>query len=148
MQPPRAALTAYLFTVLHTAKQLPLGDATVFYFISTLHGFTFTFNTRVWSTLIWGGCEWKSLEDTAMLCWKRQAGSSGASASDVPLTSLATRLSEMLHPISRCWSNSERWGVIWFLQETGDYSTQMEERDERDSLDLGCGCNLNCCWAW
>lgn len=79
---------------------------------------------------------------------KRQADWSGASVSYVPVTGLATRLSELLHPISRCWSNSERRGVIWFLRETGDYSTQMEEIVERDSLDLGCGCNLNCCWAW
>lgn len=79
---------------------------------------------------------------------KRQAEWSGASVSYVPVTGLATRLSELLHPISRCWSNSERQGVIWFLRETGDYSTQMEEIVERDSLDLGCGCNLNCCWAW
>lgn len=137
----------YLFTVIHTANQLPLGDATVFFFISTLHGFTFTFNTQVWSVLIWGVCAWKSLEDMSVLCWKKASWLIW-SLSVLRACNRLGNPSELLHPISRCWSNSERRGVIWFLQETGDYSTQMEEIDERGSLDLGCGCNLNCCWAW
>lgn len=89
----------------------------------------------------------KSLQDVPMICWIK-ASWLGWSLSAWCAYSRLDNLFETLHPFSRCWSYSERWGVIWFLQETGDYPTQMEEIYGMDSLDLSCGCNLNCCWAW
>lgn len=119
----------------------------VFCLLSALHTFMFTFNKEVLSIFMLGVSEWYPLQYMPNAVY-RQADWYGVQVTYVHLIGLATCLSEILHPISRCWSCLERRNVILFLPETGGHPTQIEMINGRDSLDLDCGRNLNCCWAW